>query len=73
MITRACMTSVLMASLLLASSDDAATVRGSVSDATGGLLSGARVILRVLASGQESSVETNDEGRFEFEGAAPGT
>jgi len=73
MITRACMTSVLMASLLLASPANAATVRGSVSDATGGLLSGAHVILRGLATGQESSVETNDEGRFEFEGAAPGT
>ena len=73
MVTRGCVARVLIVGFLLGRPADAATVRGSVSDATGGLLSGARVILRVLATGQESSVETNDEGRFEFEGAAPGT
>ena len=73
MVTRRCLASVLTGSLLLAGPSDAATVRGAVSDATGGLLSGAHVIMRGLATGQESSVETSDEGRFEFEGAAPGT
>ena len=44
-----------------------------MSDATGGLLPGARVVLRGVATGQESSVETSDDGRFQFEVAAPGT
>ena len=58
---------------LLAASADAATVRGSVSDATGGLLPGARVVLHGVATGQELSVETGEEGRFQFEVVTPGT
>jgi outer membrane receptor protein involved in Fe transport len=51
----------------------AATVRGAVSDATGGLLPGAHVVLRGVATGQESSVETTDDGRFQFDVATSGT
>ena len=73
MVTRRCIASVLLGGLLLAMPADAATVRGSVSDATGGLLPGAQVVLRGVATGQESSVETGADGRFQFEVAAPGT
>mgnify|MGYP003396341286 CR=1 FL=1 len=73
MVPRRCLAGVLFWGLFLAVPADAATVRGSVSDATGGLLSGAQVVLRGVATGQESTVETTDDGRFQFEVAAPGT
>jgi len=73
MVTRRCLASVLVGGLLLAIPADAATVRGSVSDATGGLLPGARVVMKGVATGQESSVETGVDGRFQFDAAAPGT
>ena len=73
MVTRRCIASVLVGGLLLAVPADAATVRGSVSDATGGFLPGAHVVLRGVATGQESSVETSDDGRFQFEVAALGS
>jgi len=63
---------MVLGGLLLAMPADAATVRGSVSDATGGLLPGAHVVLRGLATGQESSVETSADGQFQFEVAEAG-
>ena len=71
--TRRYIAGVLAAGLLLAMPAGAATVRGSVSDATGGLLPAARVVLRGVATGQEVTVETSADGRFQFEVAAPGT
>ncbi|MEQ1870842.1 MAG: TonB-dependent receptor, partial [Vicinamibacterales bacterium] len=59
--------------LLVASTVSAATVSGSVADATGGVLPGARVILRGVATGQEMVVDTTADGRFQFEGLEPGT
>jgi hemoglobin/transferrin/lactoferrin receptor protein len=59
--------------LLLVAPAHAATVRGSVSDATGGSVPGARVVLRGVATGQESAVETGDDGRFQFDVAMLGT
>jgi outer membrane receptor protein involved in Fe transport len=44
-----------------------------VSDSTGGVLPGARVVLRGEATGVESTVETSAEGRFEIEVPSPGT
>ena len=64
---------VCLAGLLLAVPAGAATVRGSVSDATGGSLSAAHVVLRGVATGQESSVETGEDGRFQFDVAALGS
>jgi outer membrane receptor protein involved in Fe transport len=64
---------VLLGGLFLAMPVDAATVRGSVSDATGGSLPGARVVLRGLATGQERSVETTGDGQFLFDVTALGT
>ena len=72
-VTRRYLASVLLGALLLAVPAGAATVRGSVSDATGGSLPGAHVVLRGVATGQESSVETGADGRFQFEVTAPGT
>ena len=69
---RRCMASVLLGGLLLASPSDAATVRGSVSDSSGGVLPGARVVLRGVATGQETEVDTDADGRFQFEVAAIG-
>ena len=66
------MAGVLVSALLLAVPAGAATVRGSVSDTTGGSLGGARVVLRGVATGQASSVETGDDGGFQFEVAEPG-
>ena len=73
MVRHRCMAGVLLGGLLLAGQAGAATVRGSVSDATGGFIPGAHVVLRGIATGQESSVETIADGRFQFEVAALGT
>lgn len=73
MVTRRFVGSLLLGGLLLAIPADAATVRGTVSDATGGAFSGAHVILRGIATGRESSVETSVDGQFQFEVAAFGT
>ena len=73
LLTRRYMAGVMLGGLLLAIPANAATVRGSVSDATGGLLPWAQVVLRGVATGQESTVETSADGRFQFEVTAPGT
>ena len=51
----------------------AATVRGVVSDVTGAALPDTHVVLRGLATGQESATDTGADGRFQFEVATPGT
>jgi outer membrane receptor protein involved in Fe transport len=58
---------------VLSSPVAAATVRGVVTDPTGASIPGALVVLRVLASGQESSIETGSDGRFSLEAAATGS
>jgi hemoglobin/transferrin/lactoferrin receptor protein len=50
----------------------AATVKGSVSDATGAVLPGARVVLRGVATGEESFVETAADGGFQLRAPTPG-
>ena len=57
----------------LAAEAAAATVRGIVSDPSGGSVPGALVILRGIATGQESSVETGTDGSFALEASSPGT
>lgn len=52
---------------------DAATIAGLVSDATGAALPGTRVVLRGVATGQESAVQTGDDGRFLLDVPMPGT
>ncbi len=65
--------SVFLVAVLAATPSFAATVRGVVSDATGAALPDSHVVLRGLASGQESETDTGTEGRFQFEGATPGS
>jgi outer membrane receptor protein involved in Fe transport len=53
-------------------STEAATINGVVSDVTGAALPGARVVIRDVATGQESFVETDSEGRYRLEAPALG-
>ena len=57
----------MLAVLLCALSADAASVGGVVSDPSGAVLPGARVVMRGVATGQESVVETGADGRFQFD------
>jgi len=61
------------AALLAASPVLAATIRGSVLDSTGAAIPSARVILRVLATGQETVGETDATGQYRFDAPAAGT
>lgn len=64
---------IVFAILLLAGPATAATVTGVVSDSTGGVLGGATVVLRGVATGEERTVDTSADGRFSIETATPGT
>lgn len=64
--------SVLFALVLGAMPALAATVRGTVTDATGAALPDARVVVRSLATGQEVEGTTDAEGRFEVTVAGTG-
>ena len=50
----------------------AATISGTVSDITGAALTQARITLRSIATGQETVVESDSEGRYKFDVATPG-
>ncbi len=63
---------VLLASLVFLPPAGAATVRGVVSDATGAVLPGTRVVLRGVATGQESFFDTGPDGRFQFDAPTAG-
>ena len=62
-----------LAAVLAGSTALAATITGVVSDATGAVLPGARVVLRDVATGQEVVVQAGPEGRYEFETRTVGT
>ncbi len=65
---------VLFAAALFAATPVlAATIRGSVSDPTGAAVPAARVILRVVATGQETVSETDATGQYRFDAPATGT
>jgi len=64
---------VFIAAVLMAAPAFAATVRGLVSDATGSALPGSHVVLRGVATGQESETDTGADGRFQIEAPAAGT
>jgi hemoglobin/transferrin/lactoferrin receptor protein len=64
---------VFAAALLAATPVLAGTIRGTVSDSTGAAVPAARVILHVVATGQETVVETDGEGRYQFDAPAVGT
>lgn len=63
----------VLAVLLTAVPASAATISGVVSDATGAVLAGARVIIRVVATGQELVSETGADGRYHVDTAVLGT
>jgi hypothetical protein len=48
-----------------------AGIQGSVSDSSGGLVSGATVVLTNKETGQTQQAETNDEGLYRFSNLAP--
>ncbi|MEP6782752.1 MAG: TonB-dependent receptor [Acidobacteriota bacterium] len=48
----------------------AATLHGSVSDSTGAVIAEARVVLRGVATGQETVTETDARGEYRFDTAA---
>ncbi len=62
-----------LAALCAAAPALAATVRGTVSDTTGAALPAARVILRDIATGQETVADTDARGTYRFEAPASGT
>ena len=63
----------LCAALLANSLAEAATITGVVSDATGAVLPGARVVLRDVATGKEVVVQADGEGRYQIDAPAVGT
>jgi hemoglobin/transferrin/lactoferrin receptor protein len=65
--------SVFIAAVLTAAPAFATTVRGVVSDVTGAALPDSHVVLRGVATGQESETDTNADGRFELEAPTAGT
>jgi outer membrane receptor protein involved in Fe transport len=59
--------------VLAAAPSFAATVRGVVSDVTGAALPDSHVVLRGLATGQESETDTGADGRFRIDAPSTGT
>jgi outer membrane receptor protein involved in Fe transport len=64
---------VFASAALAAASAQAATVSGVVSDVTGAALPSTRVVARDVATGQETSVETDRDGRYRLDTPAAGT
>ena len=64
---------LFLAALGAAVSAQAATITGLVSDAAGASVANATVVLRDIATGQESTAKTDGEGRYRFDTAVPGT
>jgi outer membrane receptor protein involved in Fe transport len=64
---------VFLAAVLAAVPVFAATVRGVVSDVTGAALPDTHIVVRGLATGQETETDTGADGRFEIDLPAAGT
>ena len=65
--------SVFIAAVLTAAPVFAATVRGVVSDVTGAALPDSHVVLRGVATGQETATDTGMDGRFQLDAPIAGT
>jgi outer membrane receptor protein involved in Fe transport len=65
--------SLFLAAMLIASPSFAATVSGVVTDATGAVVPGARVVLRDVATGRETAVQSGPDGRYKFDTPDAGT
>ena len=64
---------VFVAVLTAAVPVSAASISGVVTDTTGAAIANARVTLRAIATGQETIVDTDDQGRYRFDVSTPGT
>ena len=64
---------VLIAALSVASPVSAATISGIVTDSTGAALRSAQVTLRAIATGEETHVETDAQGRYRFDAPVAGS
>ena len=64
---------VLLTICLWAAPALAATVTGVVTDSTGAAIEGARVVLRVVATGQEIETRTDGSGRYALTPPAAGS
>src|SRR6185503_12936596 len=64
--------SVFIAAVLTAAPVFAAGVRGVVSDVTGAALPDSHVVLRGVATGQETATDTGTDGRFQLEAPTAG-
>ena len=64
---------MLLAALVAATPALAATIRGTVTDSSGAAVPAARVVLHVVATGQETVVETGQDGTYRFEAPGIGT
>src|SRR5262245_52421218 len=56
-----------LAVMLTAAPVFAATISGVVHDATGAVVTGARVVVRNVATGQETIVQTGSDGRYQVD------
>ncbi len=65
--------SVFIAAVLTSAPVFAATVRGVVSDVTGAALPDSHVVLRGVATGQETATDTGTDGRFQLDAPVTGT
>jgi outer membrane receptor protein involved in Fe transport len=65
--------SVFIAAVLTSAPVFAATVRGVVSDVTGAALPDSHVVLRGVATGQETATDTGADGRFQLDAPDTGT
>ena len=70
---RRCVWMCLVIVCVMAAPSWAATVAGRVTDATGGGVPGARVVLKDEATGKEVAVETGADGRYEISTPAAGS
>ena len=73
LLLRACLSLVCVGTVLSAQPADAASITGAVSDVTGAVLTGTRVVLRGVATGREVATQTGVDGRFSFDVPATGT
>jgi hemoglobin/transferrin/lactoferrin receptor protein len=64
---------VFVSALALSVSASAATISGVISDSTGAALPSTRVTLRDIATGQETLVQTDAQGRYRFDVTTTGS
>src|SRR5262245_14705505 len=67
--------SLLLASTIsaIAVAQSTATLKGAVTDPTGAVVSGARVVVRNQATGFERVVQTDSDGNYQVAAIPPGT